>query len=92
MPRAWHRSFQNAFLAICYLIAHFLIVLVLIGLITVIQWILVRDGDPRVFDICPWRYIFDAMEVAVVMVFLVFGTREAIRVFRENERRENERA
>lgn len=85
MAAPWYRPFKNAFRSGCYLLAHALVAIMLIGLIAIVKWILVEAGDPKLFDFCPLRYIFDAVDVAVLCVFLVFGIREAIKVFRENE-------
>jgi hypothetical protein len=55
------------------------VAVVLVGAIEFIQKLILRLGDPKLFDIVPLRYIFDGMDLA----FLVIGTLEAIAVFRE---------
>lgn len=85
MNPQWYNPFNKAFRSACYLIAHAMIALLIIVIGFVIYWTLVRVGDPRLFDICPLRYIFDVVDLAILAVFLVFGTIEAIRVFRESD-------
>ena len=43
-------------------------------------------GDPKLFDRIPVKYIFDAMDVFVLVVFVVFGTAEAYVVFQEHHK------
>ena len=50
--------------------------------IEVVKWVLVKLDDPKIFDTFPLRYVFDAMDVALLLVFLVMGTMHAIFVFR----------
>jgi hypothetical protein len=85
MKPPWYNPFKKAVRSGCYLVAHGAIALLIIGIFAVINWILVRIGDPRLFDICPLRYIFDLVDLAISGVFVVFGTIEAIRVFRESD-------
>jgi hypothetical protein len=59
-----------------------MVALVFIGVITLFQWLLLSLGDPKLFDIVPVRFLFDGMDVAIFVAFLVFGTLEAINVFR----------
>jgi hypothetical protein len=66
-----------------WLVFHALAVVVLILVIAVIHAALHFFGDPKLFDWVPARYIFDLMDLALVLAVLVLGTREAIRVFRE---------
>jgi hypothetical protein len=85
MPAPLQRPFKKAFRLGAYLLAHTLVALLLIAIIEVIRHILVYLGDPELFDLCPLRYIFDLMDGAILVVFLVFGTLEAIEVFKEND-------
>ena len=87
----WYNPLRKAFRSACYLVAHGLVALLIIGISEVIRWFLIRNGDPRLFDICPMRYIFDLVDLAVAGVFLVFGTIEGVRVFRESDNGEEHR-
>jgi hypothetical protein len=53
--------------------------------IYLLQVLLKAVGDPKLFDVLPLRYIFDGMDLAILLAFIVLGTLEAIRVFRETE-------
>jgi hypothetical protein len=61
------------------------VAILIIGLIAAIKRALMWDGDPKLFDFFPLRYIFDAADIGILAVFLIFGTIEAIQVFREND-------
>jgi hypothetical protein len=64
------------------LVAHFLVAVSLVTLSALAQkWLLV-EGDPHLFDVCPVRYIFDAIDVIMLALFMVFGTLEAIEAFK----------
>jgi hypothetical protein len=85
MPAPWSRPFKKAFRSGCYLVAHAMVAILIIGLIAAIKRALMWDGDPKLFDFFPLRYIFDAADIGILAVFLIFGTIEAIQVFREND-------
>ena len=53
------------------------------GLVILVQTLLAWDGDPKLYDFIPLRHIFDTVDIAVMAVFPVCGTIEAIQVFRE---------
>lgn len=85
LSRHWSYPFKKAFKAACYLVAHFLVATLIIAMMAGVQHVLALDGDPKLFDFCPVRYIFDGVDIAILAVFVVFGTKEAIEVFREND-------
>ena len=45
----------------------------------------IRGRYSQLFDIIPLRYIFDGMDLGILVAFLVLGTLEAIKVFREDD-------
>jgi hypothetical protein len=79
----WYSPFKKAFLSGCHLLAHTFVAVLIVGLVSLVQRVLIWDGDRKLFDIFPLRYIFDLSDVALLAVFLVFGTLQAIHVFRE---------
>ena len=83
MKAAWYRPLQKALRAATYLVAHAGLALLMVGLISLVQWALNRDGDPKLFDVLPLRYIFDAIDLLILATFMIFGTAEAVQVFRE---------
>ncbi len=89
MREEWHHPFVRALRACAYLIAHGFICLVLLGIVSLLQWAAMMGGDPKLFDSVPLRYIFDVIDLAIIIVFLVFGTKEAIAVFREEDEHVN---
>jgi hypothetical protein len=85
MHAPWYRPFRKAFRSGCYLAAHAVEAFLIIGLIAAIQRALIWDGDPRLFDVVPLRYPFDAVDIGILAAFLIFGTREAMHAFRGDE-------
>jgi hypothetical protein len=79
----WYRSFQKALRWGSYIAAHGLVTILLIAVIHGIQWLVILAGDPKLFDVIPLRYILDGMDLGLLLVFVVLGTTEAVRVFRE---------
>jgi hypothetical protein len=60
-----------------------LVTIVLIAVVHGIQWLVILAGDPKLFDVLPLRYLLDGMDLTLLLVFVVLGTMEAVRVFRE---------
>ena len=85
MPSPWYSSFQKALRWGSYIAAHAAVAVVLLAAIYLLQVLLKAVGDPKLFDVLPLRYIFDGMDLAILLAFIVLGTLEAIRVFRETE-------
>lgn len=65
-----------------YLAAHVLVATILIATIYAIQWFLRKVGDPTLFDTVPIRYMFDAMDAGILVVFIAYGVRAAMWAFR----------
>lgn len=78
----WWLPFIKALKIACYLGAHLLIALILIAGIEVVQSLLLRLGDPKLFDQIPLRYIFDVMDLGLLVIFVVLGTVQAFVAFR----------
>jgi hypothetical protein len=85
MPAPWYRPFKKAFRSFCYLLAHTLVAVTIIAVIEAIRAVIEWFGNPKLFDFLPLRYIFDAVDVSILTVFLIFGTAEAIREFKGDE-------
>jgi hypothetical protein len=56
--------------------------MLLLAVVALIQWLVLKVGDPKLFDVVPLRYIFDGMDVGILFAFVVLGTIEAVMVFR----------
>jgi len=56
--------------------------MLLLGVVALIQWLVLKLGEPKLFDIIPLGYIFDSMDLAILIAFIVLGTLEAVMVFR----------
>jgi hypothetical protein len=78
----WYSAFETAWRWGSFIAAHALVGLVLVGVVYVFQRLLLQLGDPKLFDIIPLRYVFDGMDIGILVAFVVFGTLEAIVVFR----------
>jgi hypothetical protein len=81
----WYAPLVSALRAAIFLAAHVLLAATLIGAIWVIQWLLADAGDPKLFDWIPIRYMFDVMDAGILAVFIWFGVKGAIEVFREGK-------
>ena len=80
---SWSAPFFRLLRATAYITSHTVVALILIGAITVVEEWIHRVGDPILFGKVPLRWFFDAMDVAILLVFITFGVIEAIRAFRE---------
>jgi hypothetical protein len=78
----WFSPLIKAAKAGIYFFAHLLIATAIIALIEYIQRLIIFAGDPKMFDLLPIRYIFDAMDLGILVAFAVFGTLEAYIVFK----------
>ena len=85
MAMQWGQPFVKAFKSICYLVAHAIVAVAVLGVMSLIQWVIALDGNPRLFDKFPISYIFHAADIVILIVFLTYGTIDAIHVFREND-------
>jgi hypothetical protein len=81
----WYAPLVRALRAGIYLASHVLVAAILIAAIWAIQWLLADAGDPKLFDWIPIRYRFDAMDAGILAVFIWFGVKGAIEVFREDK-------
>jgi hypothetical protein len=81
--RPWYAPFVRLLRATAYITSHTAVALVLIGAITLVEGWIHALGDPILFGKVPLRWFFDAMDAAILLVFLTFGTVEAIRAFTE---------
>jgi hypothetical protein len=68
-----------------HLSAHLATALILIFVISLAQLAIRKVGDPRLLDFLPIRYIFDTMDLALLALFLFFGTTSAYHAFKEGE-------
>src|SRR5579875_2762768 len=75
--------FKQVVRAGIFFITHALLAALAIALLTLISGLLRWMGSPELFGRVPVSYIFDAMDLMILVVFGVFGTMEAIAVFRE---------
>lgn len=69
--------------AAIYIAAHTATALLLIIAIDTVSAWLSNAGDPKLWDLVPVRYLFDTMDLAILIVFIWYGTAEAIRAFRD---------
>jgi hypothetical protein len=61
-----------------------------LGLIYVLERVsgALPPHEVKLFDLVPLRYVFDLADLAVLVAYAIYGTIEAIRVFRSEEDRE----
>ena len=78
----WHRPFKNAWRLSCCFVAHALSAGVLVGAIRLLSWLLSMGGEPRLYGVVPLEYLFDTMEICIVIVFVAHSVRETVEVVR----------
>jgi hypothetical protein len=86
VPATWGVSFEKALGWGAYVIAHAFVAMLVIAAIGIVQGFLSFIGDPKLFDKVPIRYIFDGMDVAILVGFFALTALEAVWVFREQRR------
>jgi hypothetical protein len=64
-------------------IVHLIAAAIVIGGIELFDRVFWHTGSPLLFDRFPMRYLTDAMDAAVLVTFVWFGTKSAIESFRE---------
>lgn len=83
-PRVlWYAPFVRLLRAAAYLTSHTLVALLLVAAISLVERWIHQLGDPTLFGKIPLRWFFDAMDVAILIVFITFGVIEAVTAFRE---------
>ena len=76
MTAPWQRHFHKAARSGAYLLAHLLVSMVIVAMCAI--------------DAVPLRYVFDAIGLGILVMFLVFGTREAWPAFAEDLENDDE--
>ena len=79
----WYAPLIKLLRAVIYIAAPTAVALLLITAIEIVAGWLHRTGDPKLWDWVPVRYLFDTMDLAILIAFIWYGTAEAIRAFRE---------
>jgi hypothetical protein len=82
LPERWYSAFQKALRWGSFIAAHALVAMLLLGAVALIQWLVLQLGEPKLFGIIPLGYVFDSMDLGILIAFIVIGTAEAIVVFR----------
>jgi hypothetical protein len=77
-----YSAFETAWRWGSFIAAHALVAMVLLAVVALLQWLVLRLGDPKLFDVIPLRYIFDGMDLGILVAFVVLGTVEAVIVFK----------
>jgi len=81
----WFGSLERAFRAALALVGHLALGLLMLGGIWVTEhWFrwLWGEAEPMLYGRVPLRYLFDTMDVAILIVFTVWGAWEAHRQLR----------
>jgi hypothetical protein len=88
MTEPWHRPFKGALRACVFVTAHTIVLVYFQVLIYVLSWLLEdwpKTRQATAFGVVPWSYVFDFAHVALLLTYVIYGTVEAIRVFRGSE-------
>ena len=79
----WYAPLIRLLRAAVYIGSHTAVALLLISAITFVSDRLSSQGDPKFFDWIPVRYFFEVMDIAILVVFVTYGSIEAVRAFRD---------
>jgi hypothetical protein len=82
----WYSSYRNARDRIVYVVCHIVLVAVLIGGTEVIRYLVHLIGNPLFYDKVPIGYIFDTVELGILVPFIILVPLEALGVFRKEEK------
>jgi hypothetical protein len=82
LAHPWYQPFVKALRVGAFLLAHVLTAALLVTLLSGFSWLLHSLGNPKLFEQVPVSYVFDAMDLMVLVVFVIFGLVEAVTVFR----------
>lgn len=80
MSDVWKEQWTRAINWASFLAAHGAVTLVWLGVFYIIGLALKWVGDPKLGDWFPIRYIFDAIDGGVLLVFVIFAIVEAGRL------------
>ena len=86
----WYTSYRNARDRIGYVLCHLAVVVVIIGSIEIVRYLVHLIGNPMLYDKVPIGYIFDTVELGIIVPFIILGSLEALGVFRKKKDEENE--
>jgi hypothetical protein len=67
------------------LLGHFVLIAFVAVVVWGMEWLYQRlwpSEDPKLFDVIPLRYLFDAGELGIIGVFVVWGMIEAHKQYR----------
>jgi hypothetical protein len=79
----WHAPITKAFRAGLFLACHTFVALALISSVYVVHGWLETLGNPKMFGVIPVGFVFDAVDLTVLVFFMWYGVKEARKVFRE---------
>ena len=82
MLERWYGPLERALRSGAFVAAHFAVASVFVATNYLIEKLLRELGDPRLYDLIPWRYVFDTIDIGLVIVFGSLGIGKAVRVFR----------
>lgn len=81
--RTFRETALQAIRAAAFLALHTALALVLICAITGVHIFLHWVGEPKLFDWIPLRYLFDVLDLGVIVFFIVGGVSDARSAFRD---------
>ena len=84
--KPWYEPLVHALRATTFLLAHTFLAFVLATIFELMnRWLAFIAGGKEIllFDRVPLRYLFDAMDTGIFLVFLWYGLLSAIKAFRD---------
>ncbi len=73
MPAPWYTPLQKALLVTEVLAGHIVAGTIVLTGGFWINRLLMENGDPKAYDLVPWRYVMDTGDLLIMIAIVVFG-------------------
>ncbi len=85
MKREVRRSFYHGLRVGSFVAFHAALAIVFSVAICVTHFAFILLGDPKMFDRFPIRYIFEAGEIGIVLIFVIGGLSDGTKTFKDHD-------
>ena len=75
---AFREQVAEGLIVCIFIVIHCLAVGILIGGGFLLHHLVIEVGDPKLYDLVPWRYAVDSLDLAMVLMLAVNITRLAL--------------
>lgn len=78
----WYDPIVRSLRFIVYAMTHFAVSLTLVGAFFALEYLLRQVGDPKFFDVVPYRYVLDGIDLVLILISGTFSALDAIEMYR----------